>query len=318
MRLFLLSFLFLSSFSYSECTRPDITVHDSKGVKVSTRDADYKAQEDAVRISLKEGMATIKTPDIVCTTKVSSSSSAASSVASSRSQSSSASSVPAGSWVVRADFEGALGSTAVGGDAFSGSTKAIISDEVTAVSGSKVAKLPIPAGCGGCFGTWGGIINFPTPLAKGDEVRIKLSVYWPQGFNYNANPWLKFLRVKTPSGYNDIYIPNAGNSHAYQFIYEGEQQWTRFGTTADKVQFGVWEQYEFYLKFDNVSTTNGGTAMARFWKDGKLLAEIPERRTIGSADQTATAFYLFTYWNGENSPAQHVYVDDITITGTRN
>jgi hypothetical protein len=339
--LFLL--VFLCSFCFADCvgTGGYFTVHDQKGVLVSQHTQIYKAVEKAIEIS-----GTIKSPDIVCSGKASSSSSLGSSsssssissassssrssvassapASSSSTQSSAASSAPAGSWVVRADFEGTLGATAVGSDAFTGATKAIISDEVPAVSGSKVAKLSIPANCGGCFGTWGGIIDFPAPLKKGDEVFIKLSVYWPNGFSYNANPWLKFLRVKTfqsdgkNGGYNDIYIPNSGDAHAYQFIYEGENVWTRFGNAANKVQFGVWETYEFYIKFDNIPAGASEPPLVKFTKNGEVLSEIRARKTLGNETYTANSFYLFTYWNGDTNPAQHVYVDDITISAKTN
>ena len=347
--LFILCLLSSLSFAQTDCVSSNIGVYDANGALYSSHTQAYKANTNAILLSQSQGKATIKTPDIVCTTKTSSSASSISSsissvsssyissaysssssrassqssISSSYSSSSTGSSISA-SWIIRADFERGLGTTAIGSDAFSGTTQAIISDEVSAVSGTKVAKLPITSTCGGCFGVWGGIIDFPAPLSKGDEVRIKLSIYWPNGFNYNANPWLKFLRVKTLNasggngGYDDIYIPNSGDAHAYQFIYEGEQVWTRFGVAADKVQFGRWEQYELYIKFDSVSATNGGTAIVQFWKDGRLLSTMPERKTLGGDTFTATSFYLFTYWNGNSSLDQHVYVDDITIIGTNN
>ena len=58
-------------------------------------------------------------------------------------------------------------------------------------------------------------------------------------------------------------------------------------------------------------------AVVEFWKNGVRLAQLKDRRTLNDT-WTANNFYLFTYWNGENAPAQHVYVDDITVTGTRN
>ncbi len=311
----------LPYFAFADCvgTGGYFTVHDQKGVLVSQHTQIYKAVEKAIEIN-----GTIKSPDIVCSGKASSSqsssssmrSSSSSSVRSSSSQSYSSSSQPSGgSWTVRANFEnGALGSRAAGSDAFSGNTQAIISDEVTSVSGSKVAKTTITAGEAG-WGKWGGTISFPTPLKRGDEVLITVHVWWPSGFSYAAEPHLKFLRVKTPSGYNDIYIenPKYNSTQPYKFIYEGEQVWSRIGESKDAIKFDVWEKYEFYIKFDNVSEAAGGMANVKFWKNGVLLAETKQRKTLGTADQQATDFYLFTYWNGLNSPTQSLYIDDITI-----
>jgi hypothetical protein len=218
------------------------------------------------------------------------------------------------SWTINSNFESkSLGQTAVGTDAFSQASQGLINNEIDAFSGDQVAKLPIEAGDAG-FGRWGGIFDFPSNLKKGDEIWVKVSIWFPEGFFYNANPWLKFIRVKTPSGYNDWYIANKGSANPFQFIYEGEQVWSRFGTQSDAIRYNVWETYEMYLKLDNVSTTNGGEALVRVWKNGLLLGEFRDRRTLGNADQEANAVYLFTYWNGENSPSQHLYVDDIVIT----
>ena len=217
-------------------------------------------------------------------------------------------------WVVNSDFESRnLGETAVGADAFSQGTHGIINNDIAAFSGTKIAKLPIEAGDAG-FGRWGGIYDLPSNLKKGDEIWVKVSIWFPEGFFYNANPWLKFIRVKTPSGYNDWYIANKGSANPFQFIYEGEQVWSRFGTQNEAIRYNVWETYEMYLKFDNVSTSNGGQALVRVWKNGVLLGEFRDRRTLGNETQEANAVYLFTYWNGENSPSQHLYVDDIVIT----
>jgi hypothetical protein len=98
MRLLLLIFLFLSSFSYAQtdCTSANIGVYDSKGVLVSSHTQTYKANTAAILLAQQQGKATVKTPDIVCTSKVQSSSSVSSSSRSSSSARSSlaASSVP--------------------------------------------------------------------------------------------------------------------------------------------------------------------------------------------------------------------------------
>lgn len=311
----------------TKCTSGLLTLYVNDVAQTPQYNQSYTAEVAAIAASQKNPAAKVQviTPPVDCKTtwkvnptySFSSAASSNSSVSSSRS--SAASSTPSNaSWTIRADFEsGAVNSVAIGTDRFSGTTKAVISDELPAPSGTRIAKLPITGGTGG-FGEWGGIFDFPTPLKSGDEVRISLKIYWPTGFFYNANPWLKFLRVKTPSGYNDIYIPNSGSAQPFQFIYEGENVWSRFGTSADAIKFDVWERYEYQVTFDDVSVDNGGMARVRFLKDGKLLADLTQRKTLSNDSQTATAFYLFTYWNGLNSPTQFLYVDDVTITAKIN
>lgn len=230
-------------------------------------------------------------------------------------------STTASAWTVSADFEeGDTGSIAVGPDAFSHTSNDIIldqnveGDEITeAFSGKNVAKLDIRANSYG-FGTWGGILDFPETLGKGDEIWYKVSIFFPEGFDYNASPHLKFLRIRTPDGHLDWYIDNEGTANPFKFIYEGEQVWSRFGGEEDRIEFGKWETYEMYIKLDNVRSTEGGEAMVRVWKNGILLGTFLDRLTL--ADETTIANYalLFTYWNGGNPPAQYLYVDDIVIT----
>ena len=73
---------------------------------------------------------------------------------------------------------------------------------------------------------------------------------------------------------------------------------------------------------DTVSVADGGTAIARIWKNGKLLSEINDAYTLKTADSYSDAFLIFTYWNGGASGGtgafptkdQHLFIDDLTIT----
>lgn len=99
MKNLLLIVLLFSSFAYSQtdCVAGNgglISVLDSKGVATAPQYSQaYKANAAAILLSQKEGRASIKTPDIVCTTKQSSSSSSRASSASSVSSAISVSSV---------------------------------------------------------------------------------------------------------------------------------------------------------------------------------------------------------------------------------
>ena len=169
------------------------------------------------------------------------------------------------------------------------------------------------------FGTWGGIVDH-APLVRYNEIWVRVCTFFPTGFNYNANPWLKFLRIRTATsagsnlGYDDWYIKNEGSNPPFGFIYEGEQSWHWFGTTGDAIVRNTWETYEMYIKFDTSPVSKGGQARARCWKNGTLIGDINDRITLKSSDAVVNATYLFTYWNGSGPKTQTMYVDDIVVT----
>lgn len=234
-------------------------------------------------------------------------------------------SLPAHSWTRALTFEqGSIGSKAQsnsGQDFDDAAGGAYITDE-RVLSGSKAAKLTVTGGST-AFGEWGGIVNYPELLRKGDEVWFSVNTFFPQGFNYDSTGGgghLKFLRIHAQtsgggnSGYNDWYMNPEATSVPHKFIYEGQQQWFEFGAPSDEVQRGKWETYEMYVKFDNVSADQGGSAIVRVWKDGKLLREITGAQTLNSASDTSDRAHIFTYWNGAAPKTQHMYVDDIVVT----
>ena len=126
----LLILVFLSSFTLAQtdCISGNsglITVYDSRGSVSTTHTQDYKANTAAILVSQKEGRSIIKTPDIVCTTKLSSSSSSVSSRFSSsssvRSQAaSSASSSQLTGLVAQDNFDGSRNGIIWPGGVFAG------------------------------------------------------------------------------------------------------------------------------------------------------------------------------------------------------
>lgn len=220
--------------------------------------------------------------------------------------------LPSYAWKVVADFEGkAHGERAVGARAFNHSSNDKI-DTGFYRSGRGSAKLDIKDTDKGAFGRWGGVIDFPMELKAGDELWFSVDTYFPEGFDVNASPFLKFLRVRTPSGHNDLYIANTRRSHPLQYIYEGQQTWTYIDT--DPITYGRWESYQVYMKFDTRSVDEGGQGLVRVWRNGNLLSEITSTKTLKTAQDTATYALLFTYWNGEKPPTQHMWVDNVILT----
>lgn len=147
----------------------------------------------------------------------------------------------------------------------------------------------------------------------------------PENFNYDSNgegSHLKFLRIHTKSdvksneGYNDWYINPSWRTdqRPHKFIFEGEQKWSQFGEMTDSPQHAKWETYEIYLKLHPIPLDQGGEALIRVWKDGRLLDEITHLKTLVSIDSYSERTHLFTYWNGGAPATQHMWVDEIVLT----
>jgi len=225
----------------------------------------------------------------------------------------------ASAWQKKIDFNtGTAGAKAFGDTAFNDATSATFSKDQV-FEGAFSAKNSIQQGQEG-FGDWGGIINFPSKVPAGGEVWFRVRTYYPSGFSFSANPWLKFLRLHTTDasgtsnyGYDDWYINLRDATYPYQFIYEGEQVWYQFGKKSDAPQFNKWETYEMYVKFDTVPASKGGKAVVRFWKDGVLIGESKDRITLKNANAFANAAYIFTYWNGGAPQTQTMYIDDVVL-----
>ncbi len=217
----------------------------------------------------------------------------------------------AAGWTVTYDFnDGAIGQKVAGLDAGGGTryTKEHFYDE------GQGAVLSALRGREN-FGQWGGRIHFPRKLLKGDELWWRVRTRWPKDMDYSAMPRLKFLRIHTSSaagknrGYNDIYINPPGSEVPFQYIYEGEHKWTMLCDQTQAIVPDQWETYEYYLKLDNVPVADGGGARIRFYKNGALLKDITDRKTLKQADDYADAALLFTYWNSSPYTGQIVYTE---------
>lgn len=202
---------------------------------------------------------------------------------------------------------------------FSGSTVS----NIQAYSGKNSCQMSVKQG-DTAFGEFGNTFTHPTPVTQGQQLWVRVRTFWPVGSTYNSigeGDHLKFLRFHTTStvtenlGYDDIYINPQGSNPPFQFIYEGEQVWDFIGVAPgpNTIQFGKWETYEYYVRFDTKSVNNGGVAEVKFWKNGVLLADMKDRFTLANATAWSDATYLFTYWNGGSPITQVMYVDDVQI-----
>jgi len=236
----------------------------------------------------------------------------------------------ADAWTISQSFDGSAVGSNCGWDADSGSTVSA----AQAYSPKNSCQLTVTAGST-AYGQWGGVLHHPSMITKGGQLWFRVRTFMPTGFTYNSTgegSHLKFFRFHTATsggsnaGYDDIYINPPGSSVPFQFIYEGEQVWdmigsvtgtllgTLSGTNRMAIQLGVWETYEYYVKFDTVSVSKGGTAEVRFWKNGALMADLTDRITLGAASDVSDQTNLFTYWNGGAPATQSMYVDDVILT----
>ncbi len=213
------------------------------------------------------------------------------------------------SWTIKYDFnKGTIGQKVAGLDA-GGWTK-YTTEQV--YEGGQAATLKAKRGKEN-WGVWGGRMHFPSKLHKGDEVWWRVRTYWPKGMDYSAAPRLKFLRVHTCTpegknrGYNDIYINAPGSKVPFQYIYEGAHKWKPVSGEADAIVYDKWETYEYYVKLDDKSVDDGGQGRIRFWKNGKLLADVTDRKTLKDPKDYADAALLFTYWNSSPYMGQITY-----------
>ena len=184
--------------------------------------------------------------------------------------------------------------------------------------GKQAARMEIRAGDGGGFGQWGAVLPIRPNLVKGQEVWVRLYVYWPVDFQFSANPWMKFLRLHTRSiagkntGYHDLYIDRADQTKSVlRTIKEIHDQWAVYDGPA--IPRDHWERYEMYLCLDDVPVQAGGKGRVRIWRDEKLIFNRIDVPTLVDASDVVDSFYLFTYWNNERPPDNHCYVDDLVI-----
>lgn len=216
------------------------------------------------------------------------------------------------------DFEGyANGASLSGFQPFDAAGRTTASNE-QAHRGAQSARMAILSGDGGGFGQWGGILPISPALPKGSEVWVRLWIYWPASFEFSAEPWMKFLRLHNQTGagdnggYNDLYVDQADStSSVLRTIKEVHDVWAVYD--GPSLPRDAWERYEMYLFIDEQSVDEGGEGRVRIWRDDELIFDRTDVPTITAADGVIDSFFLFTYWNNETPPDNHLFVDDLAI-----
>lgn len=232
-------------------------------------------------------------------------------------------------WTKVVDFnDGVVGEstqTTGGFDDAGGGTK--FSDEVT-LDGTLSAKMTIAGGTEG-FGSWGGILNFPSDLRSGGEYWVQFYMYIPDSFYIYTptNGSLKFLRIRTVTsggsngGYNDFQIMDDGtNADAvYRFIKEGvwDRGWMPIGSASERSKLlprNQWFKVELALSFGTSPVSEGGNSYVRYWVNDELVWNGTQAQTLSGSGDIADALYIFTYWNGKAPKTQSLFIDSLIMT----
>jgi hypothetical protein len=189
--------------------------------------------------------------------------------------------------------------------------------------GDFAAAVRIQEGSDG-FPTWGGQINFPDALVKGDVLWHQMWVYYPPNPTFivvSSNNWLKYWRVRnrtaadTHVGYFDLLLRRDMDGTAVpQWLFQKEDPFYDFETFGANIPLprGQWVRQTTRCVVDNIARDDGGLGEVMFWQNGVLLAN-RSIRTISNATDRWIAWWLHTFWNGGAPQTQESYVDDIRL-----
>jgi hypothetical protein len=229
-------------------------------------------------------------------------------------------------WTVTAGFEGGTAGqpSEDGPNGFDSTADDSRYVDSPVFTGSLASSVSIKKGQTG-YGDWGGALTFPSKLKEGDELWMRLYVYFPGGWDFSCGcvQGMKFTRVHvaSASGSNEGYLSSLikGASTGGKLVMDSEVGGSTFSGNTDRDlrhEIGAefprdgWVAIEKYIKFSSVP----GRAIFRFWQDGNLIFEDKLTPTLGSSGSYSDFFYLFTYWNNGAPRNQTAYVDDIVLT----
>ncbi|TQV71753.1 hypothetical protein FKG94_19075 [Exilibacterium tricleocarpae] len=194
--------------------------------------------------------------------------------------------------------------------------------------GSQSAKLHTTAGEEG-FGRWGGAVQFPTELGKGDHLWTSLAMRVPKEFDFQTTTgslkWLRWASEKgdgSGNGFLDLQVMNddpstlSGSDRGYDFrIFREGEGVKLYGFGEDgSLKRDRWHKFDIYIKFDDRPAAQGGTGLVRIWLDNTLIYTQAEIRTLHQATDYFHSLFMFTYWNGGAPKSQHLYIDEIKLS----
>ena len=225
--------------------------------------------------------------------------------------------VPFTPWFYASFDDRAVGERLTDGAPFEAAGRTVVTD-AQAFGGGQAAQMEILPEDNGGFGQWGGIVRMPD-VPEDASVWVRLWVRWPEGFEFSASPWMKFLRLhnRTASGdnggYNDLYVDNAeGPESVLRVIKETHDIWEVYD--GDPIPRETWERYEMQIVVDDVSVDDGGQGRFRVWRDDQLIFDRTDVPTVTGPGGVLDGLYIFTYWNNEAPPHNVAYIDELAIS----
>jgi hypothetical protein len=104
------------------------------------------------------------------------------------------------------------------------------------------------------------------------------------------------------------------NPLPYAWCFEGGGYVDFYRPVGSPVQVNTWETIEWAMVLDHVSMADGGLARVLVWKNGVLVGDLQDVRTLTNSTGYADLLRIFTYWNDKAPKDEHVWLDDLTIT----
>jgi len=232
-------------------------------------------------------------------------------------------------YTITRDFNGTPGvKTSLEANGFNGAGGRSFYSSEQAYSGNTSGKMTVlttdsesQQGSGG-WGRWGGVINTPEKLYKGDEIFMRWRMYYPDGFNNyteGAGGRVKFIRIRSNhsddsnAGYIDLYWDNITSGSTFKFIKEKVDRWMNVGDAETYPHlYNQWITYNVHY----ILSDDAEEGRVRVWQNNDLLID-EAASTLKFYDDYISNPYLFTYWNGEVPQDQSCYVDDFKVTSDR-
>lgn len=210
-------------------------------------------------------------------------------------------------WLLKSDFElGTIAERASGTSGFGEAGQRNLFSNAGAFQGQQSSSISWLAGDTGYVNSTGRI-TFPE-VSDSEEIWIRGYFLFQEGWSFICSPVIKIIRahvVKSDGlnrGHVSIFAGSSGN-----IIYSNEVNFTQYNTPV-LFDIGIWQAIELYIRF---SVTN---PVVRIWKNGELVYERTDEKTLAISSDKSREAYFMPYWNGGAPKAQTQFLDNIVIT----
>lgn len=150
-------------------------------------------------------------------------------------------------------------------------------------------------------------------LHEGDEIWVRVKMWFPATYDFTSNSHLKWLRVASGANWVDLYYRDSDGGWRYQseVTPTGIDDRNFLDSTQYAIVPETWETYEWYVRLH--SQTGPGNALVRAWKNGVFIGEFDVLRTLASSGNTSGRVIVRNYWNGFVPVTQTNYNADFAV-----